>query len=425
MDQRKNNSKNKNYGAIYADRAIDKAVYDALHAVFVDGAYCAKAITDALKTLKSERPRAFVTGAFYGVLDNNVRLEKIISDLCDRAPDAASSIVLKIGLFYVKYADMPDYAAVNRAVELSKQIGGVFSGFINAVLKKSIGYVPKFKNGLARFSYEHNAPEWLCKMLIADYSETRAAAILDAQLSDKTHLRPIKDRISKDEFEGICARLGLERTEYGCYADKTEQNAFPADSVTAQSLSSVYAVNAYIKGVNAGKVLDLCAAPGGKSIYLAELGFSVTACDIYPHKIELIKNRAKKHGVRLNATVNDATVKNDKYVGMFDLVVADCPCSGTGTLKSKPDIMLKRKPSDLDDLRALQRGILDRAAEYCKVGGVLCYSTCSVLKCENEEVKSIFLQNHAEYALLDEVKLLPDKDKCDGFYIVRFERKSV
>lgn len=422
MDRRSNKHTDKNYGAIYADRAIDKAVYDGLYAVFANGAYCAKAITDALKTLRSDRPRAFVTSAFYGVLDNNVRLERIISDLCEKAPDVQSSTVLKIGMYYIMYADMPDYAAVNRTVELSKQIGGVFGGFINAVLKKSIGYTPKFKSGIARFSYEHNAPEWLCRMLIDDYSETRAAALLDAKLPDKTHIRPINGRMSDEEFDDICVKNNCERTEYGCYVDKAAQDEFPRDAVTAQSLSSVYAVQAYVKDLKRGKALDLCAAPGGKSIYLAELGFDVTACDIYAHKIELIKNRAKKLGVKLSAVVNDATKRNENFVGAYDLVVADCPCSGTGTLKSKPDIMLKRKPSDLVDLCALQYKILDASAQYCKAGGTLCYSTCSVLKCENEGIKTKFLQNHPEYTLVDEVKLLPDKDKCDGFYIVRFKR---
>ncbi len=139
-------------GAFAADKIVDRAVYNALYAVFYDGAYCQKALTDSLRTLKDDRSYAFVTSAFYGVLDNNIRLTKLIDGLCEKTPGVAPSTVLKIGLYYLGYADMPDYAAVNRAVELSKQLNGVYSGFINAVLKKSVGFKPKFANSLEKFS---------------------------------------------------------------------------------------------------------------------------------------------------------------------------------------------------------------------------------------------------------------------------------
>ena len=408
-------------GAFNYDKLIDKAVYDALAAVFIDGTYCQKAITDALKGLKDSRSHAFVTSAFYGVLDKNVRLEKLIDELCDKKPGKAPSVVLKIGLYYLGYADIPDYAAVNRTVELSKQINGVYSGFINAVLKKSIGYKPRFKNKLEEFSYAHCTPEWLCRTLISDYGETRATSILDADITDKTHIRPIKNRITTEQFDA--AARGLLRTEFGCYCDKSELSRFEENTVIAQSLSSVIAVNTYIKGLGGGTVLDLCAAPGGKSVYLAEQGnYKITACDIYPHKVELIKKLAKKNGVKLNAVVNDATKHNEAFDNAFDLVIADCPCSGTGTLKSKPDIMLRRTPSDIPVLNDTQLKILYEAANYCKPGGVLCYSTCSVLKSENEKISAAFLAKHGDYNLVDEKKLLPDTDKCDGFYIARFRR---
>ncbi len=408
-------------GAFNADKLIDKSVFDALASVFIDGAYCQKAITDALKTLKDSRQNPFVTSAFYGVLDKNVRLEKIISSLCDKTPDKTSAVVLKIGLYYLGYANIPDYAAVNRTVELSKQLNGVYSGFINAVLKKSIGFSPKFKSKLEEFSYEHCAPEWLCKSLISDYGETRARSILDAVIPPKTHVRPISGMISRDSF--FRAASGLTVTDHGCYCDKSELSRFDDGTVVAQSLSSIIAANTYADGIDGGSVLDLCAAPGGKSVYIAEKGnYKITSCDIYPHKVELIKKLARKCGVKLNAVLNDATVENQKFFGAFDLVIADCPCSGTGTLRTKPDVMLNRKPSDIADLNAIQKKILDVGAKYCKVGGVLCYSTCSVLKSENERIKEAFLKDHSEYTLKDERKLLPDSDNCDGFYIARFER---
>jgi len=416
----KNNDKRNIAAANAAAARVDRAVYDALKSVFSDGAFCARALTDALKSLDNERSHAFVTSAFYGVLDNNVRFEKLISGLCEKAPDKNSSVVLKIGLFYLHYADMPPYAAVNRVVELAKT-AGAYSGFINAVLKRSVGFKPKFDNSLDEFSYAHNAPQWLCKLLIADYGERRAAEILDAKLPEKTHIRPVKGRISDDEFISIAR--GLELTDCGCYCDKAALSRFDTGTYAVLSLSSARAVKTYINGVSSGKALDLCAAPGGKSIYLSELGdFKITSCDIYPHKIELMRGYAKKLGAKLNIVLNDATQKNDAFLNAFDLVVADCPCSGTGTLKTKPDVMIKRKPADLNDLCALQDKILDTSASYCRLNGVLCYSTCSILKCENEDTVKRFLSRRDDYELMDETKFLPDTDKCDGFYIARMKR---
>ncbi|MDE7463912.1 MAG: methyltransferase domain-containing protein, partial [Clostridiales bacterium] len=411
-----NSKKTVNQGAVYADKLIHRAVYDALYDVFVNGAYCARAITTALKKLKEQRAHAFVTSAFYGVLDKNVRLEKLISSLCDRPPQKNAEVLLKLGLYYVGYADMPVYAAVNSTVELSKSIGGVFGGFINAVLKKSVDYVPKFKSTLEKFSYDHCTPEWLCKMLISDYSETRAAGILDAELPSGTHVRPVKGRMTDAQFSELSK--GLDSTEYGCYCDKAALDKFESGTYAVQSLSSVKAVRTYVKGITGGAALDLCAAPGGKSVYLYELGdFKITACDIYPHKIDLMRGYAKKLGAKVSVKLNDATVYNNEFDSAFDLVIADCPCSGTGTLKSKPDILLRRKPSDLAELNGLQTKILDAASKYPKRGGVLCYSTCSVLKCENESITKEFLSAHSDYKLLDETKLMPDVDACDGFYI--------
>ena len=415
-----NNKQSQKAAAARAAEQVDICLYNALRSVFMDEAFCAPAITKALKGLNNTRQHPFVTSAFYGVLDNNVRLDKIINSLCERAPDKNTSVVLKIGLFYCLYADMPDYAAVNRAVELAKHVGA-FSGFVNAVLKKSIGFTPKFASAAEKFSYDCSTPEWLCKQIIADYGADKAAEILRAELPQSTHIRPVKGRISAEDFAS--AANGGEFTEYGCYCDRAMLDRFAPGSVAVQSVSSVRAVNAYVKGYPRGKVIDLCAAPGGKSVYLSELGdYSITACDIYEHKLDLMRGYAKKLGAKIDVKLNDATVHNPEFDGAFDIVIAYCPCSGTGTIKTKPDILLKRKPTDIPELNEIQSKILDAAAGYCKTGGVLCYSTCSILKSENEEIGDKFLSAHPEYTRLDRMKLLPDTDRCDGFYIERFVR---
>ncbi len=418
--QNKRFNNNRNDRSVGGSADDDRTLYNALKAVFVDGAYCAPAITKALKGLKNKRSQPFVTSAFYGILDNNVRLEKCIASLCEKRPDKTSAVVLKIGMYYCNYADMPSYAAVNRTVELSKTVG-VCSGFINAVLKISLNFTPTFSNALDKFTYDYNTPEWLCKKLIADYGETKAAAILGASIPQKTHIRPVAKRISTEEFAS--AAYGAQKTEYGYYVDRAQLDAFELGTYAVQSVSSIKAVNTYVKGFSRGKVIDLCAAPGGKSVYLSELGdFDITACDVYEHKLDLMRGYAKKLGAEISVKLNDATVPNKEFERAFDIVIADCPCSGTGTLKSKPDILINRKPEDIPELCALQSEILDVAAGYCRPGGVLCYSTCSILREENENIVDKFSKKHAEYKLIDTVKLLPDTDKCDGFYIARFLR---
>ena len=416
QNNRRNTNKNTNDNGLSADRAL----YNALRMVFVEGSYCAPALTRALKGFKNTRQHPFVTSAFYGVLDNNVRLEKLISELCEKRPDKNSTVVLKIGMYYCNYADMPSYAAVNRGVDLAKAVGAC-SGFINAVLKKSIGYAPKFKSELEKFSYTFNTPEWLCRQVISDYGEVKAAAILGAVLPQKTHIRPVLKRITQDEFKSAVG--DVEFTEYGCYVDRATLDRLESGTFAVQSMSSIRAVNAYIKGISYGDVIDLCAAPGGKSVYLSELGeFNITACDVYPHKLDLMRGYAKKLGAKINVALNDATVPNNDFINKFDIVIADCPCSGTGTLKTKPDILINRKAEDIAELVDLQTKILNVAAEYCRPGGVLCYSTCSILKAENEKIAERFIAEHNNYKLIDSVKLLPDTDGCDGFYIARFLR---
>lgn len=415
-----NNRKMPNKNASDNGLSADRALYNALRMVFIEGSYCAPAITRALKGFKNVRSHPFVTSAFYGVLDNNVRLEKLISELCEKRPDKNSVVVLKIGIYYCNYADMPSYAAVNRGVELAKAVGAC-SGFINAVLKKSIGYEPKFNSELEKFSYTYNTPQWLCRQIIADYGEVKAAAILGAVLPQKTHIRPVNKRISMAEFKNAVG--DAEFTEYGCYVDRAAMDKLEPGTYAVQSVSSIRAVNTYAKGFSGGDALDLCAAPGGKSVYLSELGdFNITACDIYPHKLDLMRGYAKKLGAKIEVALNDATVLNKDFINKFDIVIADCPCSGTGTLKTKPDILLNRKAEDITELADLQTKILNAAAEYVRPGGVLCYSTCSILKAENEKIVERFTATHGNYKLLDTTKLLPDTDKCDGFYIARFLR---
>ena len=172
------------------------------------------------------------------------------------------------------------------------------------------------------------------------------------------------------------------------------------------------------------RVLDLCAAPGGKSVYLAQLvGCVPIACDIHEHRLNLIRSYANRMGVKVDAVENDACVFREDWSEKFDCVICDVPCSGSGDLRSKPDILLRRDAASVDELSKLQAKILRCASRYVKAGGKLCYSTCSILREENENVVESFLAHNSDYKTVDcsrfgtetavEGAMLSDKN--DGF----------
>jgi 16S rRNA (cytosine967-C5)-methyltransferase len=188
------------------------------------------------------------------------------------------------------------------------------------------------------------------------------------------------------------------------------------------------------------RVLDCCAAPGGKS-FAAAIAMngtgSVQSCDVHSHKISLIQNGAQRLGIsNLSACVQDASVRNDSWVDKMDTVIADVPCSGYGIIRKKPDIRYKN-PADMEELPALQLKILCNQADYVIPGGVLIYSTCTLLRRENEDVVKAFLALRPDYTLeplclpsvfpVNEsgmLTLVPGEYDTDGFFISRLRRKA-
>ena len=205
---------------------------------------------------------------------------------------------------------------------------------------------------------------------------------------------------------------------------------------TAQSLSSVMAAGIFAENLpENARVLDLCAAPGGKAIYIKELLplSSVTACDVHPHRVNLIRSYADRMGADIKVMQNDATKIRAEWKNSFDAVICDVPCTGSGLINSSPDILLFKKDDDVAALASLQKRILTAAAEYVAPGGVLAYSTCSLFRAEDEAVVSEFLAAHDTYSAeptglpYGETKdgftrFFPDTDGCDGFFVAKMRR---
>lgn len=439
--------------------AREKKCYNALSLVFKDGAYSSLALNECLSGPDDED--GFITRLFYGVLERNVTLEYIISELADKRPKISISIILKMGIYMIRFMNVADYAAVDRCVELCKVLGkGGAGGFVNAVLRRSGSVKLPSRDETERvkfISLNFGLPEWLAEKLIEQYGAEFTEEMMSAQ-EFRTHIRlsPSFDSEKIDRFAAKADEAQIRKTKYGYYVTHnilkclTNNGVLRSKDFAVQSLASAAAVHCYAVGVNGNsKVLDLCAAPGGKSVYLKQLtGCDLIACDIHKHRLDLIRSYASRMEVDIDLRLNDACVENADWNGKFDCVICDVPCSGSGDLRSKPDILLRRSADGVTELKKLQSAILRRAAGYVKEGGKLCYSTCSIFSEENEEVVRRFLEHNADFAIEDSscfsdelrldkdkpsfkegddvgkkaMKLFPHIHGCDGFFAVALKK---
>ena len=418
----------------------ENAAYDTLKRILSDGAYSSVELDRTLEHA-SENCRAKITALVYGVLDKSVTLDYVINKLTKKMPKTSLVILLKLGLYELLFGNIPAYAAVDKYVEIAKARMRGTEGFVNAVLRAGAKFeLPSAAEDNAEsLSVACSRPIWLVRRLIDDLGCDRTRSVLSAKLPEMTHIRRNRRVIGETEFKVLIESTGENiRSERGYYVTRTTLKRLDPSIYTAQSLSSIYTAEAYTKDLSGDiRILDLCAAPGGKSVYMSELlpESKITACDVHSHRVNLIKaysGRMKTTNVR--ALQWDAVKVRDEWKEQFDLVVCDVPCTGSGLLCSSPDILLGKSDEDVLSLSVLQHKILENAALYVKRGGRLAYSTCSLLKTENECVTDEFILTHPEYMLLTAefgtgnelngtIRFYPDLHKCDGFYIARFIKK--
>ena len=415
-----------------------KIVYNVLSSVYKEGAYSGIALSDALQNLDNSDDKAYVTAMFYGVLEKDVVLSYFISRLCEKKPKNAVQVILKIGIYALKFTTSPNYSVIDNTVKLCKVIGKKeVSGFVNAVLRKAVEIdLPQETATTEYLSLFCSIPLWLAHDLIKDYGYDRAKSILTAKLNTKTHIRVNTRKISEEDFEKLIKRY--EKSPLGYYIENSELKKLDPATYTVMSLASMYAVRYYNAGIKrASDVLDTCSAPGGKAIYLEEIGkHNVIACDVHEHRVNLIKQYAKRMNSDVTVMLNDATKINADWLEKFDAVVCDVPCSGIGVISSKPDILLNRKKEDISALADIQLKILETSSNYVKNGGALLYSTCTIMKQENDGVVNEFISKNKDFVVesLDAgviacdrdgfVRIMPDTNACDGFFVVCLRRKN-
>lgn len=422
-----------------------------LEDVFVNQAYSNIALNKHLKGSQlSAADKGLVTEIVYGTVARKLTLEWYLSHFIqDRDKlDNWLHVLLLMSAYQLCYLDkVPDHAVVNEAVELAKARKKGSEKLVNAVLRRILreGWpdIETIKRKNKRDSIAYSLPVWLVSKLKEEYGEGRAQAIFDSLLvRNKASIR-VTDLSRKEEIKAVLeasdsplAASGLVK-EQGHFAG---HDFFVEGAITIQDESSqLVAPTLDLQGDE--QVLDACAAPGGKTAHMASYLTSgkVVALDLYDHKLDLIQENAQRLGVadRVQTQKLDAR-KVHEFFGRdsFDKILVDAPCSGIGLLRRKPDIKYNKETADFASLQQIQLEILGNVCQTLRKGGIITYSTCTIVSEENFQVVEAFLESHPEF---EQVKLEHEckdilKDGCilitpelyesDGFFISQFRKIS-
>lgn len=404
--------------------------YEVLSNVYKKGAYSNIELNRAL--FGQQNPQK-ITKIVYGVLEKNTQLDYYLGKLCTKKPQNTIAILLKLGMFCITFMDsIPNYAVVDNCVELCNSINKYqLKGFVNSVLKKycdATFELPTEKT--ERLSVQSSTPLWLTKELCKQYSFEKTQEFLLVEGRTQEHIRA-NGRISS--FDQIKELLEDNSVAYelspsgGFFVNNNNfvKSLFEKGLITIQGMTSIECCKmADIK--NNDKVLDICAAPGGKSILINEMAESVEviACDIHPHRVELIDSYIKRMKAENIATMcHDALIFKPEWQGFFDKVLCDVPCSGFGVASKKPDIYLFTTMKEVEELSKLQYSILTNSAKYVASGGSLIYSTCTLLRQENYNVVGKFVKENTEWQIEKHCQYVPNKDGYDGFFVAVLKRK--
>lgn len=424
--------------------------FEALMKTTRDGAFSNLALDGVLsKSNLDTRDKSFVSNLFYGVIERQITIDYQLSKYLSKPlkklkPEVLT--ILRLGAYQILFMDkVPDSAAVNESIKLSKKNGASFaSGLINAVLRKVSAQgvaLPDKKDETEYMSVKYSCPVWLVKKWINEYGYEDTAAFLEASLGGAdTFIRVNNTKISEDKLIDILSDEGVDCEK--TYNENTLKISLKGHDIERlDSFKKGYfhvqdmASQLCAKAVGAREddiVFDLCSAPGGKAYTVAETmndKGKVLCFDIYENRVNLIIKGAQRLGLKsIEGRVGDASVFNSK-LGLADKVLCDVPCSGLGIIRRKPEIKYKSE-EELRDLPEIQYSILNNASQYVKCGGRLIYSTCTLSKAENEDIVAKFLDNHKEFRPADlfegescsNMTLMPHKNSSDGFFIACFER---
>lgn len=437
-----------------------KTSFKALYNVLYNDAYSNIEINRAIKASQLERRDAALACAiFYGVLERKLTLEKIIrqySTVPLRKIEDKVLIILEQALYQILYLDkIPDSAAVNEAVKMAKSLRlNKSAGFINGVLRSFLRADKKYKlpnmqkDKAEYLSVIYSCPKEIIEIFINSYGQSLTEDILKSLFGRppvtatvntlKTTADSLIDELAEQGIKASASALAKNSIELNDTGAIEDLPAFKQGKFYVQDEASQIAIE--LLNPNSGEtVIDVCAAPGGKSFKSAlmmENSGTIYSHDIHPHKVELISKTAKRLGINIiNSSIRDAL--SGDITSAADKVICDVPCSGLGVIRRKPEIRYK-KADDFSSLPALQYKILTKSSQIVKKGGVLLYSTCTLNKEENNNIADKFLLEHKNFkplplSLPDKIqRAIDEKENCltlfpnihntDGFFVSAFIR---
>ena len=418
----------------------------ALEEILCRGGYSSLTVNEYLKKIAGqteERDRRFFTNLVYTTLEHLPSIDAVIAAHSKTPLKKIKPyllVCLRMGICQLKYMEsVPDRAAINETVELVKKSKlRALSGFVNGVLRgaqrNDCAYPlpdPE-QEPVKALGLQYDMPEWIVAIWLRDYGKEQTKALLQKMQQPgsvclrantlKANSEEIGKRIAESVGEDGSVRQSGTVPE-AFYAehigDISKWELYRKGYIAVQDESSMLA--ALATGAKPGdRVLDLCAAPGGKSAFMAQMMQDqgmISSRDLHEHRVKLIRQNAERLGINcIQAEAADATQAKQEDYEQYDVVLLDAPCSGLGIMRSKPDIKLHHTLQDVEELAELQRQILSVAAEAVKPGGTLVYSTCTLNKKENDEQVEWFLEKYPKFALKDLEKRLPSLPEYDRLW---------
>ncbi|WP_277221317.1 16S rRNA (cytosine(967)-C(5))-methyltransferase RsmB [Peptoniphilus vaginalis] len=428
--------------------ARDKAL-QIINDVLYKGTFLEESLEILKKSNIDERDFAFIKEISTGVVRNKSYLDYVIRENSKVSFNRIHKIILSIlemAIYQMYFLDkVPDYSIVDESVNLAKIYGNKGSiSFTNGILRSISKKKPlqvTLKNSIDNLSTYYSHPRFYTEYFYENYGEEFTKKLLKSNNEKPPFtirvntLKTNRDELIKNLTK---AGFGIEETTYKNALNILNPNGiidtefFDKGHFYVQDLGSIL-VSTFLNPNKDSKVLDLCAAPGGKTSHLSELMDNtgeIVACDKSKGKIKLIKENAERLGCKnISPMINDARVLKEEFINKFDYVLVDAPCSGIGLYRKKPDIKWNKGIEDLKELGLIQLEILNKAKEYVKEKGLLLYSTCSISKTENEDVIDNFLKENENFKIKklrdkDVLKLFPSVDGSDGFSICLLEKTS-
>ena len=429
-----------------------------------EGAYSNIALKRNLNGDMGKLDENFVREIVYGVLENKLYLDYIVGNFSKIRLNKIEPIILeilRIGVYQIVFLErIPDRAAVNESVKLAKKYSNTGSvKFVNGILrnisrkKDNLSYIEE-KNKIDYLSIKYSHPKWLVKRWINEYGEDFTESLCIANnMKPQLNIRVNNNKTTKEELIARlrCKDIIVSETKYsvdGLILENpykiTDTEEYKTGLFTIQDESSML-VAQIMNPVQDSFVIDLCSAPGGKTIHISEKMNNkgrILARDIYEHKLKLIKKNLKRLGSTIIETeVFDATILDENLIESADYVLVDVPCTGLGMIRRRPEIKWNRVEKDIKNIVDIQKKILENGSKYLKPGGVLVYSTCTVEKEENINLIFDFVKENENFELNGFDKLLnsneymktakdgyieiyPHIHDMDGFFIAKLLKKD-